>query len=291
MARELRRTWIILVLAVLAILALACVALPAFVADAFPVCRGTLEASGHAWLRPGDASAYVPLDTDRDGVRYHLDTVESKNGQVTWARIVRIETGVSGTTCECGGVVLRDAGVSNAGGALMPFGEGTWVYTDNRWNVEGTVLRPIERPTRHLQRARLLARRHLPTMIVLVAILALGIAAIRARSGILYATRLHAWAEARLEPSGRITTDGGEPIGVISGNAPIATVSVLVAPTAGKKREVYREMPMIARAHVALGSHALWRDVTRRHLRDARALAILGTACSMAALAARMLGA
>lgn len=281
----------VLWLALLAILAVAFVAFPPFVADVFPVCRGTLETSGSVWLRPGDTSAYAPLDVDRgDGVRFHLDTVESATGQVTWARMVRIETSASGATCECGGVVLRDAGVSNAGGALMPQGDGTFVYVDNRWHVEGTVLRPLERPTRHLQRGRVLARRHLPAMIVLVAILALGIAALRARRGILYATRLHAWVEARLEPSGRITTEAGEPIGVVSGRAPIVTASVLVAPAAGKRRDVYREVPMVARDQVALGSHALWLDDTRRHLRDARALAIVGVACSLAALAGAFLG-
>ena len=290
MASELRRTWLVLALALLAILAIAAVTLRSYVADVFPVCRGTLEESGHASLRPGDTSAYVPLDVDRGGFRFHLDTFEGEPGRVSWAKIVRIETDASGTTCECGGVVLRDAGVSNAGGALMGQGDGTYVYVDNRWLVEGTVLRTIERPTRHIQRGRLIARRHFPSLITLVAILALGFAAVRARSGILYATRLQAWTEARLEPNGRITTEAGDPLGVVAGNAPVATATVLVSPNARTKRDVYREVPIIARRQVALGSHALWREITRRHLRDARVLAIVGTACSAAAFVARILG-
>jgi hypothetical protein len=187
--------------------------------------------------------------------------------------------------------------VSNAGGALMaisgdPESDGgrTYVYVDNRWQVEGTKLWLVEKPTRHLQRDRLVARRQLPAMITFVAILALAFAAMRARSGILYATRLHAWIEARLEPSGSITTEGGERLGVVAGNAPVAVTEVIVSPDAGKKRDVYREVPIIPRRQVALGSHAVWRELTRRHLRDARVLAIVGAACSAAALASKLLG-
>src|SRR3954449_3479367 len=114
---------------------------------------------------------YVPLDSDRGGFSLHLDTMESKEtGLVTWAKITRREADANGEIRECGGVVLRDAGVSNAGGALWPQTDGTHLYVDNRWNVEGSVLRTTERPTRHLQLDRLVARRQLPAMVVLFAI-------------------------------------------------------------------------------------------------------------------------
>jgi hypothetical protein len=288
----LRRTWALLAVALLIILPAGGIAFGSYVANVYPLCRGTLEASAseRAATGRGETSAVFPLDVAEGGFAFHLDTVEAEPGRVTWAKIVRVETDANGGTLECGGVVLRDAGVSNAGGAMMALGGGAFAYVDKRWSVEGTVLRAIEHPTRHVQRGRLLARRHLPASMVLVAMLALGFAAGRARSASLYATRLHAWNEARLEPSGRITTEGGEQLGVVAGSAPVVAVDVLVSPAAGPKREVYRELPVVARGEVALGSHAGWSEVTRRHLRDARVLAVVSASCAVAALGARMLG-
>lgn len=292
MANELRRTWVLLAVALLTILPVGGIALASYVADVYPLCRGTLEASAveRASTGRGETSAIFPLDVARGNSAFHLDTFEADPGRVTWAKIVRVESDANAATLECGGVVLRDAGVSNAGGAIMARGDGTYAYVDKRWSVEGTVLRPIERPTRHVQCSRLIARRHLPASMVLVAMLALGFAAVRARSGSLYARRPHAWNGARLEPSGRISTEGGEQLGVVAGSAPVVAVDVLVSPAAGRKREVYRELPIVARGEVALGSHADWREVTRRHLRDARMLAVVSTSCAVAALGARMLG-
>ncbi len=291
MASELRRTWITLAVALLAILPVAGFAFGSYVADVFPVCRGTLELSESASLGPGNTSASFPLDVDRGGFAFHLDTFEAEPGLVSWAKIVRVEKDASGATHECGGVVLHAARVSNAGGAMVGQGNSTYVYVDNRWDREGTVLRAIELPTRHVQRSRVIGRGHLPALIMFVAMLALGFAMVRTRRASLYATRLHAWSEARLDPSGRITTEGGEQLGVVAASAPLAAVGVLVSSTAGKKRDVYRELPIVARDQVALGSHALWREVTWRHLRAARALAIVSVACAVAALVARTLGA
>ena len=65
---------------------------------------------------------------------------------------------------------------------------------------------------------------------------------------------------------------------------------VLVAPEAGGQA-LYREMRMLERRDVAMGSHALWRQVTTRGLRDARALAGIATACAAFGLLAQLLGA
>jgi len=59
-ASELRRTWLVLALALLAILAIAAVTLRSYVADVFPVCRGTLEETEYARiLRKADAQADI----------------------------------------------------------------------------------------------------------------------------------------------------------------------------------------------------------------------------------------
>lgn len=291
MGTHLRRTWALLVLSLLAILPVAGVVLRGYVADVFPQCRGMLEGAARgAWLRGGDTSTYVPLDSDLGGFSLHLDTVESTTGQVTWAKIVRREVDASGATCECGGVVLRDAGVSNTGGVLWPQPDGTYLYVDNKWHVEGSVLRVSERPTRHLQRDRLVARRQLPAMVVLFAIAALGIAALRARRGILYASKLHAWTEARLEPGGRIESETGETLGIMDGGLPLVPGPVIVSPSTSEQRDIYRELRIVARGSVALGSHAQWREATMRRLRDGRVLAVVSAACSGIALAASLLG-
>jgi uncharacterized membrane-anchored protein len=65
----------------------------------------------------------------------------------------------------------------------------------------------------------------------------------------------------------------------------VIAVDVLVSPAAGRKRAMYRELAIVARGDVALGSHADWREITRRHLRDARVLAVVSASCAVAALA------
>lgn len=288
MASQLIRTCALQALSLLTILPVAGILLRVYVADVFPQCRGTIERSpGYVGPRAPGSAAYAPLGVDRGGFSLHLDTaVEPLHGRVTRAKIVRREVDTNGATRECGGVVLDDRHVSSAGGALWPQPDGTYLYVDNLWRAEGSVLRTIERPTRHLQVSRVVARRHLAMIAALFAMVALGIAALRARKAILYATKLHAWVEARLDARGRIASDSGEMHGVIAGSAPFVAGPVLVCPNVSEKRDVYRDIPIIARRHVALGSHARWSGATMRRLRDVRVLAVVGMAsCGMALLA------
>lgn len=290
-AKQLRQTWVLLGLALVLALPLATLVARGFLADVFPRCRGTLEASRQdVWTQGGrevNTASYEPLDVDRGGYSLHVDTIESE-GFVRWAKMVRREKDANGASCDCGGVLLHDSHVSNAGGALWPQPDGTLLYVDRRWHFEGTAFRAVERPTHHLQRDRLVAQRHVPALVTLLSLLSLAFAVLRARRGILYATKLHAWIEARLDPSGRIESSSGETLGVLGGGAATRSGEVLVSPNASscEKRDVYRELRIVPRADVALGSHRRWREATSRSLRDARALAILCvTSCTLAFIA------
>jgi hypothetical protein len=128
-------------------------------------------------------------------------------------------------------------------------------------------------------------------MISLFALGALGFAFFRARRGITYATRLHGWTEGELVGGGRVVSEeSGETLGVIATTSRrLVPGPVLVAPEAGGQA-LYREMRMLERRDIAMGSHSRWRQVTMRGLRDAHALAGIATACGAFGLLAQLLG-
>jgi hypothetical protein len=163
------------------------------------------------------------------------------------------------------------------------------VYVDARWGEGAGQFRVLDRAKRHLQPKRIFVRESLPVLIALLAAGAMGVASWLTRRATAYATRLHSWTEAPLETSGRVVSNAGEIVGVL-GDAARSRVhgAVLVAPDATAAHGIYRDVAILARRHVALGSHVQWRDATVRRLRDARVLALISAICVLAGFAASL---
>jgi hypothetical protein len=292
MLKALRSTRALLALASLAILLVAALTLPDAFTRIVPRCVGTLgETADTPYLsEPDDPfEETIALGQERDGVVLRLDTELASDGRVGWARIVRVERDVRGEACECGSVRLRDAGVSSAGGRVQRRHGGVLVYVDARWGEGAGQFRIIDRAKRNLQRDRIFVRESLPVLIALLAVGAIGVASCLTRRATGYATRLHSWTEARFEASGRVVSHAGEIVGVLDDvGRSLVHGAVLVAPEATAAHGIYRDVPILARRHVALGTHVQWRGATMRRLRDARVLALISAACAVAGFAASL---
>jgi hypothetical protein len=153
-----------------------------------------------------------------------------------------------------------------------------------------TTFRMTSEPTRRLQTQRIFAVHHLPSLVTLLAIGALGIAFLRSRRAMSYALRIHTWSEARLTPEGMITSEAGATLGMLesTGARYIRPGPVLVAPEGLSSSGLYRDMPIIHRRDVAIGAHSSWASGTMVRLRDARALAVISTVCTALAFGARL---
>ena len=282
------RTWLLLAIALIGLPPVAWVVTAGSVRDLFPTCRGTLAKGPATWQLGPEENQRVALDADLGGFSLHLETKLANDGRVGWARLVRMENDDAGAPCECGQVILRHEGVSNFSGNLQSVADG-YVYVDSSWNNEGTVVKPVARPTRHFQRSRILSPRHLPALVTLLALGALAFAIARARRGIVYVTRMATWNEGTLDADGRIETDTGERLGMLGGAAPIVAGPILISPKARSQHEAYREIPIIARSRIAFGTHAAWQATTTKSLREASTLIIMSALTTVAALAVHVL--
>lgn len=150
------------------------------------------------------------------------------------------------------------------------------------------VFRYQDRPGRRFVAAHLLSAAQLPSAISLVAIGALLVGVARARRAAAYATRMHAWTEARLRPDGLLESEGGTALGTVDRGARVAAGVVIVDKDALEGHDVYRALPVVVRGRIATGSHERWLDGTMRRLRDARTLAILASLVAGAAFLARL---
>ena len=142
-----------------------------------------------------------------------------------------------------------------------------------------------------VQLGRVVAARHLPLLVVLVALGALVVALFRSRRAMSYALHLNGWTEARLTHGGLLESDTGATLGALEQTrmGQIPPGAVLVAPGALATSGLYRDVPIVARRHVAEGTHARWVAATMVRLRDARALAVISTACALLAMGARII--
>ncbi len=292
MPSSLRWTRILIALALLAIAPVFYLAAADVVRDVFPRCHGTLEETLEPARTPNDPGVSVFHDQPQPGgFSIHMDTT-SKNG-VFNMRLSRVENDEQGP-CSCGAVTVAVAGSTWSNVDVRRVAEGHYIVvnsTHRGGDVVVATFRASDTSQRRFQPSRIVLRRHLPAAVVVLALGALVIAALRARRGITYATRIHAWTEARLDGGGRIESDTGEMLGVLdSTGRRLFPGTVLVAPEATETKGIYRDLPILPRRLVAMGTHARWRDATMRGFRDARALCAISTACSALALAARFLG-
>lgn len=295
---RLRATYALLAVAFVTCLVVAFISFRCLKREVIPECHGVLEhvdyepPTGWSFDRLPSSGVFGPTS---DTLRVEADPVYRGS-----LRVVRVHP-EGGDLLVCGDITMygqdaafhspneytlfrgpHDVYVAVQGGnPPSPFDATTRAAVFRTVNVDETVWQP----------GRLFSPRALTVVISVAAIFALLIALVRARRGIAYATKLHAWTEGELGDGGRVLDANGEALGIVASSSSwIGRGPVLVAPTP-KTDTMYREMRILDRRDVAQGSHAAWATITMRGLRDARALAIVSTACSALALAGHMLGA
>ena len=301
MRQSLHRTWAALGLAMLAVLILGMLVGRDFVRDVYPLCPGSLEspagANEHTFRSPYPNETAIAFD---ENVQLLYDEKHDRgmyatrydNVRVVWRTLDR-----DGALCTCGTIPLALSGEVPSDLRL---------YRDHnvdRFVVKGRDLGTGAEPTlratfrmtdvaaHHLQTDRIFTMHHLPALVALFALGALGVALVRSRRAISYALRMHAWTEATLTPEGLIENDTGMALATLEqsriGRLPPGPI--LVAPSSLSTSGLYRDMPIVAQRNVAEGSHARWKNGTMLRLRDARALAVMSTLCTALAFGARLI--
>lgn len=314
MPQSLHRTWAALAIAALAVLIVALFAGRDFVRDVYAPCPGTLyqhqvgqdslaavpkldvvsiERGPTSLMAPVTSGPAFQLVYDQKQARgVYSHTTEYKNARLQWKE----PGGDAG--CTCGSVPLALSGEAPSDIRLYR-DRGTNHYVvkgrlghqsgdDNDVRADFT----IEPGSSHrVQLDRILSARHLPLGVVLLAMGSLVVALFRSRRAMSYALRIHTWTEARLTPGGLIESDTGATLGSLEHTRMRQVVPgpVLVAPEALSTSGLYRDVPIVARRHVAEGTHARWAAGTMVRLRDARALAVISTACTLLAFGARLI--
>jgi hypothetical protein len=295
---RLRATYALLAVAFVTCLVVAFISFRCLKREVIPECHGVLEhvdyepPAGWSFDRLPGSGAFGPT---KDTLRVEIDPFDRST-----LRVVRMHPeGSDSLMC----------------GAIPIYGQNAAFHSPNEFTlfrgphdvyvaVQGgnppspfdattraVVFRTVEVDEHVWQAGRLFSPRALTVVISVAAIFSLLIALVRSRRGIAYATKLHAWTEGELGDGGRVLTPEGEALGIVSSSSAwIGRGPVLVAPRP-QTDTMYREMRILDRRDVAQGSHAAWATITMRGLRDARALAIVSTACSALALAGHLLGA
>jgi hypothetical protein len=298
--KSLRSTWIALLLATVAVVATGSLIVRNFVRDVFVDCRGTLKQVPESELGPSPdlvpivdlARERVPMDLE---IKFDEKSIKSssapqyENVRVVWNR--------ADSACACSDVRLRWRNPAESPWhAELRRDRVTGLYVVQGPRMRGlgdetlAVFRKVEDSGHRLQPGRVLSPKHVSMLVFLLALGALGVAAYRATRATPYATRMHGWRVATLRPDGLVESESGATLGTLENGTRIAAGSVLVDPRALEGRDVYREMPILGRKHVASGTHERWYEGTMRRLRDARSLAVITTVTTALALGAHVLG-
>jgi hypothetical protein len=308
--QSLHRTWLALALASVAVSIVAFFAGRDLVRDVFPVCSSTLEersvyGAGSGELEPVflDSWASAPSTTPSFQLRFdekitphagYAAVPQYSNVRIVWNDLDRERR-----PCTCGSLPIFLW--SEAPSDLRLFrerGAGERYVVKGRWPA-GTGYDPSSEvrvaftrrhvPTRHFESDRVFTMRHLPALIALLAMGALGLAFARSRRAMSYAQRIHTWTEASLTGEGLLEGETGMTLGTLEQSRlnRVPPGPVLVAPEALGTAGLYRDMPIVPNKSVEEGTHARWASGTMVRLRDARTLAVVSTLCTALAFGAR----
>ena len=307
MLQSLRRTWAALGLASLAVLLVALIVGRDFVRDVYPECAASLE--GRSSMPPTqlepvflDTANPPSPSTTTPSFLLLFDQKRDARGWGTQYSNVRIVWNDS--HCNCGSLPVYLPGESPYDLRLYRSeADDSYFVNDEHWELRA-VFALKSGAARHLQPDRVVTMHHLPALVIVFAIGALVVALFRSRRAMSYALRLHAWTEARLTPGGLIESEHGASLGMLSdlrelvsceshdlgeqrSSSRIPSGPILVAPEALRQAGLYRDMPIVPPHCIAEGTHTRWVSGTMVRLRDARALAIISTACTLMAFGAR----
>ena len=314
MPQSLHRTWAALAIAALAVLVITLLAGRDFVRDVNAPCHGSLHASPERTslrsLGPLEPVTMETLTSPTDGPTAPVTSpafflvFDKKQAsgygyptQYDNVRIVWKEPGVDGP-CTCGAMPIALSGEAPSDIQLFRLrgtnryvvkGRTSYSYEDD--NAVRAIFTLDAGSAHYVQSDRIFSRRHLPLLVSLFALGALVVALFRSRRAMSYALGLHSWTEARLTPGGLIENEAGGTLGTLeqTRTRQVPAGPVLVAPEALNTSGLYRDVPIVARRNIAEGTHARWASGTMLRLRDARALAVISTACAMLAFGARLI--
>jgi len=305
--QSLHRTWTALGVAALAVLLVAFLVGRDFVRDVYPECSVSLEAAPLGSNEKAslervtlETSDPIPNAPGSFQLRFAEKTDVRTYGAVTQYSSVRIvwnDVALDGKPAACGSIPITLSGEAPSDLRLYRVGSSDKYIVEGRHSVSDlhTDVRAAfvmkHGPSRHLQTDRIFTAHHLPALVVWLALGALGVALVRSRRAMSYALRLHAWTPARLTTEGLLEGEAGETLGMLeqSRGPRVPPGPVLVAPEALSAAGLYRDMPIVQRREVAEGTHARWASGTMLRLRDARALAVISTLCTLLAFGARLL--
>jgi hypothetical protein len=302
---SLRRTWAALAVAALAVLVIALLAGRDFVHDVVPECAGSVVIEPFSTnetpdLLPvaldGESPFQLRFDQKSEAWLRHGAGPEYLNVRIEWSSFDSDDR-----PCTCGAIPIRLSGEAPSdlhlyrlAGSNQYVVKGRWANTEQYYTASTdyrVAFVNTSTPSRHLATDRIFTRQRLPGLIALLAIGALGVGLLRSRRATAYALRTHAWTEARLTPEGLLEADSGGTLGTLeqSHATRVAPGPVLVAPAALSSSGLYRDMPIVPRRSIVEGTHARWSAATMQRLRDARALAVISTTCTLVAFGARLI--
>jgi len=314
--QSLHRTWVALAVATLAVLVVALLTGRDFVRDVNALCPGALHeepftsATGTPKLDPvylesvASQGTPSPITSGPAFVLTYDQKQKQSNGYAypTEFKNVRVQWKEPGAAIDarcatCGSVSIALSGEAPADLHLfrergtnryVVKGRPGYDYSDDAAARAAFTVDAVA--THRIQLDRIFTARQLPFGVALVALGALVVALFRSRRAMSYARTIHAWTEARLTPGGMLESDAGGTLGTVEqtrfgGYLPAGPV--LVAPEALATNGLYRDVPIVQRRQIAEGTHQRWASGTMLRLRDARALAVISTACTLLAAGAR----
>ncbi len=309
MPKSLHRTWAALAVAAFAVLVVAFLSGRDFVRDVYPECSGSLVPDTYLNTHADESARLFPvvLDSPENATptpgafQLRYDTKAKPRtiyGAVTEYSNVRIawsDFGTDGKVCTCGEIPIYLSGEAPSDISLFKVpGEDRYLVKGRAAAYAGDVRASFTKQpgaSRHLQSDRVFSARHLSLLVVWLAFGALAVALVRSRRAMAYALRFHTWTEARLNEDGMIENESGATIGALEQSRVglMKPGPILVAKGALSTSGLYRDMPIIAYQNVVEGDHARWASGTMLRLRDARALAVISTLCTLTAFGARLI--
>ncbi len=309
MPQSLHRTWVALAIAALGVLVVAASVGRDFARDVFATCTTSLVAIpadqiDDSSLVPETLETTEPMPSASHWLQLRFDQKSERRAyaavtEYSDVRIVSHDVGLDGKPCTCGSMAITLSGEApsdlrlyRVAGTEQYVLKGRPTVSDVRTDFRGAFVMKHTLGQLHLQSDRILTAHQLPALVAWLALGALGVALVRARRAMAYALRMHAWNEAKLTPEGLLESDTGETLATLAPQSWVTRLPegpVLVAKGALSRAGLYRDMPVVERRDVAEGSHARWASGTMVRLRDARALAVVSTACALFAFAARLL--
>lgn len=262
--------------------------------DVFVACSGDLVVEHDAYEPAGGTLPRAPTGDYRIEARARWD----RTGRARYDR-VRVVASREGDLPACNDVAVPwdRSGDPEYALEVRVLGEDRYAVTGpvvgGRYYGSPETLVVFHRDARAGRRfvaKNLASPSQLPTAVTLVAVAALVVGLFRARRAAAYATRMHAWTEARLRPDGLLESESGMALGTVDRGARVRAGAVIVDRACLEGHDVYRGLPVVVRGRIAAGSHERWASGTLRRMRDAQTLAVIASLVAGAACLARLLG-